>query len=233
MLTAYFGTDTQSVRKKAFDFLHTLSGDEVEVSRITADTYQKGVIIDMAESVSLFGTGQVVVLDMLREHEFAFEEILQIIPTLAESPTHFILIEGKLGAPEKKKVSASASTVHEIESVGKTEFNIFALSDALLNRDKKTLWILLMQALRAGKTNEELVGMLFWQIKILRLVEKTSSAEEAGQKPYVYQKAKRALGLFKKGELDALSRSLLILYHDGHLGKCDMSLQLERWVLGL
>lgn len=233
MLTAYFGNDTQEVRKKAFDFLHTLSGEGEEVSRITADTYQKGMITDMSESVSLFGTGQVVVLDMLSENELAFEEVLKTLPALAESSTHFILIEGKLSAPEKKKVLTSANTAHEIETAGKTEFNIFALSDALLHRDKKTLWILLMQALRAGKTNEELVGMLFWQIKILRLVEKTSSAEEAGQKPYVYQKAKRALSLFKKGELDSLSRSLLVLYHDGHLGKSDMSLQLEKWVLGL
>jgi hypothetical protein len=68
---------------------------------------------------------------------------------------------------------------------------------------------------------------------MLRLAERTKSAEEAGQKPFVYSKAKRALSAFKEGELDSISRDLLSIYHDGHLGKRDIDLALERWVLTL
>ena len=61
----------------------------------------------------------------------------------------------------------------------------------------------------------------------------TKSAEEAGQKPFVYQKAKRALSKFKSGELEKLSRELLVLYHEGHMGKGDINLTLEKWVLNV
>ena len=37
--------------------------------------------------------------------------------------------------------------------------------------------------------------------------------------------------VFKEGELEALSRSLLALYHDGHGGKKDIDLALEKWTL--
>jgi DNA polymerase III delta subunit len=231
MLYVYFGNDATKVRTEAFAFLHTLTDTDSSVTKVTADTYQAGMLADFAESVSLFGTAQAVVLDMLSENEEIFSEILASLDVLGESGNSFILIEEALNAANKRKIEASATKMHEVASEKKTAFNTFALCDALLLRDKKTLWLLLMEAWRSGATNEELVGILLWQIKILRLAERTGSAEEAGQKAFVYGKAKRALAKFKKGELDQMSRALLTIYHDGHLGKCDMSLALEKWVL--
>ena len=50
-------------------------------------------------------------------------------------------------------------------------------------------------------------------------------------KDFSYNKAKRALGTFKEGEVAALSESLLRAYHDARLGKLELDLALERWVL--
>lgn len=231
MLYVYFGSDTAGVRQKAFDFVQTLTDGDTLITNITEENYQTGIIEDLAEGVSLFSAEQVVVLDTPSESEDFFEGVLSRLVLLKESKNHFVVIEGALTAGNKKKIESHACTSEEIEGGKKEKFNTFALTDALLRRDKKSLWLLLMDAWKAGITNEAIIGVLFWQIKILRLAEKTKSAEEAEQNSFVYQKAKRALSIFKKGEPDTLSRKLLTIYHDGHLGKCDTSLALEQWVL--
>jgi len=102
-----------------------------------------------------------------------------------------------------------------------------------MQQDELLAWILLAKAWRNNLSNEEIIGTLYWQVKMLRLVERTKNAEEAGQKPFVYSKAKRSLRQFTEGELDSLSRDLLSIYHEGHLGRRDMDSALERWVLSL
>jgi len=233
MLYVYYGNEVTRVRQKAFDFLHTLTDSDALVTKITADSYQKGVLADLSESVSLFATAQVIVVDTLSEDSDAFTELMDTLLGMSESSNIFIVIEGVLKVADTREMQAYATKMEEIDETKKEKFNVFLLCDALLRRDKKSLWLLLMEAWRNGASNEEIIGMLFWQIKILRLAEKTKTAEEAGQKPFVYQKAKRALASFKKGEIDTMSRALLTMYHDGHLGKCDMSIELEKWVLGV
>jgi len=49
----------------------------------------------------------------------------------------------------------------------------------------------------------------------------------------VYQKAKQSLQNFKEGELDELSKSIVSIYHDGHLGRVDLNIALEKWVLDI
>jgi hypothetical protein len=64
------------------------------------------------------------------------------------------------------------------------------------------------------------------------LVALTKSADEAGIKSYPYDKAKRALTLFKPKELENMSTNLLRVYHEGHGGVRDIDEGLEEWVLG-
>jgi DNA polymerase III delta subunit len=230
MLYVYFGNNTSEVRQKALARVHVCAGDDGQVTHITSDMYTVGSLPDLTRGASLFSGKQVFLLDTPSERAEAYEDIMENLELLKDSEHDFVLIEHAILAGDKKKLS-SYGEMHELVGEKKSIFNTFALTDALLVRDKKTLWLLLMDAWKAGVPNEEIVGILFWQVKILRLVEKTKSAEEAGQKPFVYQKAKRALIKFKSGELERLSRELLVLYHEGHMGKADMSLALEKWVL--
>jgi DNA polymerase III delta subunit len=231
MLYVYFGNDTNTVRKNAFAFLRTLTESDSNVLQITHDTFQEGMITECAEANSLFGGAQIAVIDMMSQDVTAFAYVMQHLNVMAESVNHFIMIEGPLLAPEKKKLQTHARTYEESAMAKKEKFNAFSLTDAFAERNRKSLWLLLTEAWREGLSNEEIIGVLLWQVKMLRLAERTQSAEEAGQKPFVYSKAKRALANFKKGELDDISRALLVIYHDGHLGKCDVGVALERWVL--
>ena len=91
----------------------------------------------------------------------------------------------------------------------------------------------MVAARQAGVSAEEVIGILWWQLKTLRLAAVTKSAPEAGMKDFPYNKAKRALGNFSDGELETLSHSVLRVYHDGHAGKTDIDFALEQFVLSL
>lgn len=177
---------------------------------------------------------EVTLLDTPSERAEALEQVLALAPELAESSNIFVLLEGKLLAPFAKTLKQYATTYEEVATASVAEkFNVFALADALARRDKKSLWVLFLRAQNAGLKPEEIIGTLFWQIKSMRLAVRTKNADEAGLKSFVYTKARRGAEKFKPGELDNLSRSLVCLYHDAHLGKLDIDLALERWVLSI
>jgi DNA polymerase III delta subunit len=143
-----------------------------------------------------------------------------------------VVIDIKPKAAEAKALTANAEQYEEIARTEKAaeRFNTFQLADALLHRDRKALWVLLVRARAAGIAPEEIAGVLFWQLKTLRLAETTKHARDAGVKDFPYNKAKRALPNFKSGEIAALLGELLALYHAGHAGE-DMNIGLERFVL--
>lgn len=231
MLYLFYGTDVTGARREAFTAMHELSGAGGEVRTITSEDFSESLLSDALGATSLFRTHEVVLIDTLSDDPEAYTVLLDFLPTLKESENVFCVIETKLNAKDRVLFEKNAKKMTESVLKATKEYNPFALSDALLERDKKTLWILLQEAWRRGTTNEEIIGTLFWQLKMLRLAEQTRSAEEAGQKPFVYEKAKRALKKFKDGELENISHDLLMLYHEGHTGKGDIALSLEHWVL--
>lgn len=235
MLYVIYGSDVIGVRKRAHECVTTCVKDtgNNDIHTLTESNFSKEALENLAGAISLFTPSEVVLLDTLSGSDEAFATLLELIPLLAESTNTFVVIEGVLKAPEKKLCTKYAKELTELNSKAIEKFNAFTLTDALLRRDKKSLWILLIEAWRNGLSNEEIIGILFWQVKMLRLVSKTKSAEEVGQKPFVYDKAKRALHQFKPDELTHFSRDLVRIYHDGHMGKRNSSIALEEWVLRL
>lgn len=235
MLYVFYGTDAVNVRKAAHSFL----AEEYEqkgytIDRIAPEAYEAGMLVDRAGAQSLFSDERTVtVLDTPSEQREVFEDVLEHVEILGESPNSFVLVETGLRAPEKKAFAKHAHKMHEEKADQKKDFNIFSMTDALLRRDKKSLWVLLVRARERGISGEEVVGVLYWQVKMLMLAERTNSPEEAGQKPFVYTKTKKGLSALKAGEPTALSRSLLTFYHEAHLGKQDIDIALERFMLSL
>jgi DNA polymerase III delta subunit len=231
MLYVFFGTDVVTVREKARARARALG--EENVASVTVSDYHPGILQEHAGSVSLFGSKAVTLIDTLSEDVDIFSSLIEDLPMLAQADHAFVVIEQALLAEDKKTFKRYAAEYTECVAEKRERFNTFKLADTLLERDKRSLWLLLMEAFRTGVSPEEVAGLFFWQIKTLRLVARTSSAEEAGVKPFVYTKAKRGLGRFKPEELDRFSRELVTLYHEGHRGIRDMGLALEQWVLSL
>lgn len=231
MLSIFFGTNELKVRDAAYAAIEErrLLGEQ-EV-KIDSDAYTPGCIKNACGAVPLFGPAPVYLLDMPRGNDEFWAEVTDVVEVLGVSSIHFIIIERALLVADKKIFTAHATVLEEHKANTLPGFNIFRLAEALALKDKKLLWLLLQEARQEGMAPEEIVGTLWWQLKSMRLAALTKNAAEAGMKDFSYNKAKRSLVQFPLNEVEARSRSLLTLYHDGHAGKCDIDLALEAWVL--
>ncbi len=230
MLFVFYGKKEDEVRRAALRKAHDLSNDQT-IIHIGKDEYYQGVFLEVANSIQMFLSTQIFVVDTTKCDEVCIEELHDALSELAQSVNQFVVIEGQLNVSDKKIYDAEAEMLEEIHSTEEKKYDVFAISDALTRRDKKELWMRLVDMQQAGIPNEEIVGILLWQLKSMRLVSLTTSSEEAGLKPFVYDKAKRGCVKYKKSELRKLSFELVSLYHDGHTGKRDLSLSLEAWAL--
>lgn len=233
MLEVYFGNDIDTVRSKAFSAVDKKKSSGMALVTLAPEEFTPGQLTEASKGTSLFGERSVYVVDTPSANAEMYEEVVTTLTDLAESEHAFVVIEGTLLAPEKKKFVKHAHTLEEYKTAAPKRFNTFALADALCKRDKRTLWLLLSEAYREGVAPEEIVGTLWWQLKTLRLAANTGSAAEAGMKDWPYNKAKQSLRSFKEGEVEALSESLLALHRDARVGETELGLGLERWVLSI
>lgn len=230
MIKIFSGNDSINIRNAALKEVASLEKQGGRVQFVDCDNYEAGMVASLASENSLFGGEMTYLLENPLSNSKVRDELEANSDTLRDSNNVFIFIEGALKADEKKYWNKYAD-VEEFKSVAGRSFNTFALADALANRDRKSLWLLWSEARLSGIPSEELIGILWWQFKSIRLAALTDSAEEAGMKDYPYQKSKRALTRFTKEEVEKLSHSLLDTYHQSRLGGLDMDLAVERWLL--
>jgi DNA polymerase III delta subunit len=233
MLRVFFGNDTIKVRESAFNELDNLRAEGISATVVEENNYEAGLVSDAVNSQSLFGGKQVYLFDTPSQEEKFYEEVVANLAAMQAQENIFLILESNLLAAEKKRFEKHADSIEEYKATAKERFNSFALADALVRKDRKALWMLFHEAVLAGIAAEELVGILWWQLKTLRLAAITKNAEEAGLKDFPYQKARRSLAKFGGGELENLSTSLLTLTHDSRRGFYDIDQALERWILRL
>lgn len=225
MLRVFYGSD----RKAAVDAV--LAAADGEAVTIDANSFVEGQFDELTAGASLFGETQIYVIDTPSSSTDFKDATTDALAAMAESANQFLVVESTLLAAAKKKYAKYAETIEEFTADKPERFNTFAMADALAKRDKKTLWVLLQEAKLVGIREEEVIGILWWQLKSLRLAATTNSAAEAGMKDYPYRKAKQSLAKFKDDEVVRLSNSLLSVYHRGHKGLIDLEFGLESWVL--
>jgi len=233
MLHLIYGNDTITVRQKAHEFIGIEEKKGVKVERIEIENYAEGVFADIVGAVSLFGEKTLYVIDTPSGKAEMYEDVLTHLEAFAASGNTFLVLEEALLVPQKKKFQKHTHSMEEYKKKADERFNAFGMADCLARKDKKNFWLQLQQAKQSGLSAEEIIGTLWWQLKSMRLARLTTSAAQAGMKDFPYNKAKQALRTFKEDEIESLSKTLLTVYHDGHLGKVDIDIALERWVLSL
>lgn len=232
MLYVFSGNDVVVVREKAHTQIAKLEAGGLGARRIEAEHYATGVLPSLAESVSLFGVPEIIILDTLSDVAGALEDIVAHAEILSRSVNTFVILENKILGTSAKELKTHAKEYIVCDSAKQT-FNIFSLSEALAQKDKKSLWLSLLRARENGCKVEDIIGTLSWQLKSLRLARLCTTAEEAGMKDFPFRKAQRANTKFSTKELQDLSLSLVTLYHEGHAGIVDIDLALEKWVLSI
>lgn len=235
MLYFLYGTDTQESRKKLQALLASLAKKrpDAEVFRLKEDNWNEGVFQELLNAQGLFDQKYIAVLDGLLEYKDSNELMQESIKAMQESAHVFLMIEQ---VPSKKIIDEVSKYAEKTQEFARPEkkkefFNTFALGDALGSKDKKSLWLGYLEALKQGVSAEEICGVLFWQVKNITLAMNTKSASESKLSPFVDSKARKFAKNFTKEELKELSSALVDATEKVRNGEGEMEVLLERVVL--
>ncbi len=235
MLYLIYGDDFEKARGKARELIAALQKKKpgAEVFRLEDEMVSVSKLDELAGSQGLFEKKYIVFADNVFRSEEAKEIVLGKLETLAESENIFIFLEGELSKTDLKQLEKFAEKVQRFSGAMKKEkpFNIFSLTEKLGQRDKRGLWVLYQKALAQGLAPEEIHGILFWQIKAMLAAVLVKTAEEAGFKPFVYQKAKNFSRNFSPAELKNLSSKMVSVYHNSRRSGPNLDIALERLIL--
>jgi DNA polymerase III delta subunit len=235
MLYALYGTDRDKVLIAQRDLLARVKEENpgIEVFSLSEENYSPEELQRYIGSTGLFSSKHVVtLLDVLSHDEYG-ESVFEQLPEMADSENIFIIRDGKLKVKEAKACMEHAEECIEFtvpKGAEEKPFSVFSLTDALGNRDKKSLWILYQEALREGHVAEEIHGLLVWQMKTLVQIAKGATKD---MKPYVLGKGKRSLANYKDDEATDKLFELTVMYHEARRGGLELSVALERFILAL
>ncbi len=224
MFYIFFGTDEEASRTA---LKKEIVGNAL---RFDAGNWVEEEVLSSVLGAELFGESVPLLLDGVLEKEGVSDFISTHAKDLVSSPRSIYLRERSLLSPLLKKLEKAGAAIKEFKGVAKKpeRFKIFALADALGERNKKELWKLYQSALKAGLNPEEIGGTLFWQLKTI-LIE----GQGGNLNPFVASKARRYQANFKKGEVASLAGTLITFYHEAHRGGASLELSLEKFILSL
>ncbi len=235
MLTVIYGTNASARHDSKEALLKKKLKEGTTLVVRTGSDLSITEVEQLAEGGSLFGDNFIVVLEYPSEQELFFDSLLSYIDVLVSSPTLFILTEREIIKDILQKYIKGGAEIVECQELKKNttkkDFNIFSLTDAFIERNKKESWLLYRQAIEANHEPEEIGGILFWAIKNMLLVSTSSSVKETGLNPFVAQKSVAALKKWKKNELENVSRKLVEITHESRNGKLVYEEALEAYIL--
>lgn len=199
-----------------------------------AEEVNTGELLEIISNQGLFRSKKLFVLHGFLGVSDVSSWFFKNIEIMFQSGHCFVLYEDKVLSPVLKKLTDAKIPVEKetTKTIQKTYSNeVFAITDALLRRDRKIAWVAYQRALKANKSAEEIIGLLWWQIKSLWLV--SSMGPKSGLKPFVYNKNKKALEKYSKREIRKLAKDIVDIYHESRLGKYTLEHGCEKLLLSL
>lgn len=237
MLYLIYGTDAHKSRKKLHELLDLAKKKrpDAELFKITTENWSDGQFDELLLAQGLFEQKYTTVLDNLFEKKDFKVYILEKLEEMRDSEQIFLMLEGAMDAPTVKKIEKHAKQVQEFVKAEskKPAFNIFAVTDGLVQKDKKKLWISYVDFMNKGVAPEEVHGIMFWQVKNMLLASRSENMKDSGLSPYAYKNALSGGRNYKTEELLGMSSSLVDMTHRVRQGEGDLGVMLEKWVLGL
>ncbi|MCH7529662.1 hypothetical protein IIB50_00900 [Patescibacteria group bacterium] len=238
MLYVLHGSDIEKGKDKLRGLTRSLQSKKPDASffRIDDESFDTNQLTELMEGQGLFENKYIIVFDRVFANVEAKEVVLKNLAGIALSQNIFILFEGKIDkktVTRLEKRAEKTQVFEEKKAGGKEEFNIFSLTDALGRRDRKNLWVLYRKAKQEGISDEEIHGILFWQVKSMLLSNGAKNSDDAGLNPFVYRKSLQFLKNYTDEEVKKLSSSLVFLSHDARRGLHEFDIALERFILGV
>ena len=235
MIYFLYGTDTKNSRKKLHEVLQNLSSKRPnsEVFKINLENWSEGQFNELLEAQGLFEKKYIVEMDGLLAKKEIKEIILEKLKDMQAAEHWFLILDGKLDAPSIKKIEKFSYKTQEFDSGEKKKESpiIFTITDKLLQRDKKGLWVSYVDLTGQGIASEEIHGLLFWAVKNMVLAGRTKNQKDSGLAPFSYSKALSGSRNYDLAELKKMSSGLVNMTHKVRNGLGEMDVMLEKWIL--
>ena len=154
---------------------------------------------------------------------------------MQEAEHWFLILDGKADTATVKKIEKVAYKTQEfnLKETKKESPIVFSITDKLLNRDKKKLWISYIDLIEQGILAEEIHGVIFWAVKNMIIVGKVDGQRESGLAPFPYSKALSGSRNYREEELQKMSTDLVEMTHKVRRGEGDLGVMLEKWILSI
>ncbi len=237
MIYFLHGTDSRKSRKRMHEVLQSLSvkRPNSEIFKISTENWSEIQFDELVRSQGLFDQKYIVVLDFIFSNKEAKEFVLDKINEMQIAEHWFLILEGKIDVATIRKIEKVSYKTQEFEMVEKKKESpiIFTITDKLLNKDKKGLWVSYIDLINLGIPAEEIHGVFFWAVKNMIIAGKVSSQKDSGLAPFSYTKALSGGRNYKSEELQNLSRGLVQITHKVRQGEGDMDIMLEKWILSV
>ena len=126
-------------------------------------------LVAIASTPALFGGSRTFVFEGALNSDRQ-EEFLNLAEVFVESEHTFLFKEEKLLKKPTDVLTKIGAKIEVKKEVAKKErgFDPFGLTFALGNRDKKKLWLGLMQAFQAGEKGEMVAALLAWKARAMK-----------------------------------------------------------------
>ena len=163
MLHFYTGNDGENLRKALSASIAKTAIEPVRIS----DAHSVHDLNAALAGGGLFDAGKrIVVLENTLQHPEMRDIVLARLAALKKSDDTFYIVETAPDAAAKKQVEKYAEATQKFElPKEKKQETIFALANALQAGKKKDLWVGYRREIAAGKSPENIHGVLFWAAK--------------------------------------------------------------------
>lgn len=232
------GTDENRTRTKYNSLIDSLLKKRQDASafKVRRDEFSISQFEELIKGQTLFVSKFIVGCDHLSENKEALAYLEEHAKEIKESQNIFIFLEtdDKLEKLFKKLAEKIETIDKKGNVVVANEFNIFSISDALLERDAQRMWVSFQKALRAGLEVEDVFFRnIVWIVRSMLAVRKTSKPEAMGVKPGTLAKIKRYSSRYSDQEVEELSSSLIDIHNKCRLGQSEFGLEIEKLIFSL
>ena len=228
MIHVFVGTDNEAKKRSLGDLLRNYN--DREVLYFDSESFDQDTFLNSLSGGDMFSQKYVGVLrDLVFDKKHS---IFEKIERMKESETVFVVLEETIlkAGTEMLKPHASTWKALDLPKGRDEKFNIFSITDAFGARDKKSTWVMLQKALRSGVTSDEILNILIWQAKNLLITKREAIMKNTGLSLFVYEKARKYSANYTLPELETMSRSLVSMFHESHLG-LETEPNLEKFLL--
>ncbi len=237
MIYFLYGNDKFSSRKKMHSILDALckKRPDAEIFKINTENFDYSKFEELIFSQGLFDSKYIVVTDNLFEDKNIKDFFIEKLPFIKDSANVFVSLESKVDVKSLKDIEKYSEKVQEFSTKedGKKFFNVFGITDGILEKDKKRLWIDYLKTIQEGIPSEELHGIIFWQVKNMAIVSKVDSQKDCDLTPYQYKNALSGSRNYKDQDIERMMSDLVSMTHKVRSGEGDLDIMLEKWILGL